>query len=259
MKKTLVIVLALAALLVIHAPAKYVSAQELLPYDEQVESDYHPSPRYRESESHPFRIVGYILHPIGWALREGIFRPLSYFASSTPNRRDIMGFREPFDYRRPECFSSDDSTPNCHEVMPFNYKQRTMPKLGETINTDRSVTKRVYTDKEVFFPNINFDFDKRTLNSYGKNQTKQLSELLADTENSIKIVLQGNTDIKGSDKYNERLGMDRALAVKSELKKLGISQERITAVSFGETNPLSTEDTEQARALNRRVETKVQE
>ena len=71
-----------------------VFAQEVLPYDNGLE-DYHPTPRYRESESHPLRIVAYALHPIGWVLREVIFRPLSYFASSTPETRSVMGYREP--------------------------------------------------------------------------------------------------------------------------------------------------------------------
>ena len=53
----------------------FVSAQDQLPYDNGL-ATYHTAPRYRESESHPLRIVAYALHPIGWALREGVFRPL---------------------------------------------------------------------------------------------------------------------------------------------------------------------------------------
>jgi len=73
-----------------------VSAQDLLPADNGLAS-YHSSPRYRESESHPLRVAAYVLHPIGWLAREVVFRPFSYFASSTETTRSVFGYREPFD------------------------------------------------------------------------------------------------------------------------------------------------------------------
>src|SRR4051794_805164 len=84
------------------------SAQERFPEDNGL-WDYHRGPDYRESESHPLRIVGYVLHPIGWVLREAIFRPLSFFASSSEVTRSVMGYRDPFDFRKPYCFSGDDT------------------------------------------------------------------------------------------------------------------------------------------------------
>src|SRR5690606_35036233 len=98
----------------------FASAQDLLPRDNGM-ATYHTSPRYRESESHPLRVISYVVHPIGWALREVIFRPLSYFASSTETTRSVMGYREPFDFRETECFSPDDSIPDCRSMLPFNY------------------------------------------------------------------------------------------------------------------------------------------
>ncbi len=86
--------------------------------------EYHPSPAYRESESHPLRVLAYIVHPIGWLAREVIFRPFSYFASSTPETRAIMGYREPHDFRKPSCFSRNDSIPDCRQVKPFDYEMK---------------------------------------------------------------------------------------------------------------------------------------
>jgi hypothetical protein len=99
------------------------AAQDSLPRDSSADlyGEYHPSPAYRESESHPLRILAYIVHPIGWLAREVIFRPFSYFASSTPETRAIMGYREPHDFRRPSCFSKSDSIPDCRQVKPFDY------------------------------------------------------------------------------------------------------------------------------------------
>jgi hypothetical protein len=101
-------------------------AQEQLPSDSSdgLYGEYHPSPAYRESESHPLRVLAYIVHPIGWLAREVIFRPLSYFASSTPETRAVMGYREPHDFRRPSCFSRSDSIPDCRQVKPFDYDEQ---------------------------------------------------------------------------------------------------------------------------------------
>ena len=223
-------------------------AQDVLPADNGI-ATYHTSPRYRESESHPLRVVGYILHPIGWVLREAIFRPLSYFASSTETTRSVMGFREPFDFRQPECFSADDATPDCRALVPFNYGREDAGALNAPVENGR----------EVFFPNVNFDFDKRTLNQNGLEQTKQVADLLKSSTGDVKIVLQGNTDFIGSEAYNMKLGMDRAEAVKAELVKLGISSSRLSTISFGESKPIDSGKTSEARAANRRVETHIGE
>jgi outer membrane protein OmpA-like peptidoglycan-associated protein len=221
-----------------------VRAQDTLPNDNGI-ATYHTAPRYRESESHPLRVVAYILHPIGWVAREVIFRPLSYFASSTETRRSVMGFREPFDYRQPECFSPDDSAPDCRSTLPFNYD-----------SGDKGLDEApapVEAERQVYFPNVNFDFDKRGLNSLGKGRVRQIAQLLGNDVN-VHVVLQGHTDYFGSEKYNEKLGLDRAEAVKKALIEEGVSADRLSTVTFGESQPLFTEQEDWARAINRRVE-----
>ena len=223
-----------------------VFAQEVLPYDNGLE-DYHPAPRYRESESHPLRVVAYALHPIGWVLREVIFRPLSYFASSTPETRSVMGYREPYDYRKPSCFSSKDITPDCRQLVPFNYDNKNAASVeapgGEP-------------GQAIYFPDTNFDFNARTLSALGKAKVKTAAEIL-NQQGGVKVVLEGHTDARGSDKYNDKLGLDRAEAVKAELVRLGIPAERLSTVSFGETEPLFNEAEDWAYAANRRVEVHV--
>ncbi len=230
--------------------ANITLAQDTLPEDNTIYT-YHSSPRYRESESHPLRIIGYILHPIGWALREGIFRPLSYLVSSTEESRSIFGFREPFDYRQPECFTSEDSTPDCKSLLPFNYDQGRSNSADSSSGDTASLST---LGNEVYFPNINFDSNKSTLNALGRGRTKQVAQLLSSSEGAVKVVLQGHADNRGSDSYNKRLGMSRAESVRDELVNLGISAERLSTVSFGESQPLEKGDSDWARAVNRRVE-----
>ena len=208
--------------------------------DDNVYGDYHTSPRYRESESHPLRVLAYIVHPVGWALRELIFRPLSYFAGSTPETKSIMGYREPYDFRTPSCFTNDDDVPDCHKLSPFDYNRPT-DDGGEVSN-----------QKVVYFPDVNFDFNKRSLNKLGKAKAKEVAALIK-SEAPVQVVLEGNTDSRGSEAYNQKLGMDRATAVKAELVRQGVSGDILTTVSFGESRPLFTEQEEWAYAANRRV------
>jgi outer membrane protein OmpA-like peptidoglycan-associated protein len=215
-------------------------AQEQIPRDNSdVYGEYHRPPAYRESESHPLRILAYIVHPIGWLAREVIFRPFSYFASSTPETREIMGYREPHDIYRPTCFSGNTDVPDCRKINPFNYQRGDGSELSE---------KQV-----VFFPDVNFDFDARALNAEGKKKAAMVASMI-EKGAPVDVELQGHTDARGSDSYNQRLGMDRAHAVKKELVRLGVDSQRLHTLSFGERKPLFEETAEWAHAANRRVE-----
>jgi outer membrane protein OmpA-like peptidoglycan-associated protein len=216
-------------------------AQDTLPRDNS-NITYYTQPEWRSSEVHPLRLAAYLLHPVGWVAREVIGRPISYFASSTPTRRSVMGYRYPYDYRQPECFSPSDTVPDCHTLAPFNYS------LGTATEDTGDVAQ-----SQVYFPNVNFDFDRRQLNTLGKGVAKRIAKKLMEEE-GLKVVLQGHADYLGSENYNDVLGMDRAKALKTELMQLGVPEDRVSTVSFGETSPLVDEQTDEARAVNRRVE-----
>jgi outer membrane protein OmpA-like peptidoglycan-associated protein len=222
-------------------------AQDILPIDHS-ESEYHPSPRYRESESHPLRVIAYALHPVGWLFREVIFRPLSYFASSTPETRSIMGYREPYDFRQPSCFSRNQSTPDCRQISPFNYDSN----VGKVLDGGGEVAQQ----QALYFPDANFDFNKRTLNAAGKDKVKVAADILR-REGYLKVVLEGHADSRGGEAYNQKLGLDRAEAVKNELVAQGIPVDTLSTISFGETRPLFTEKEEWAYAANRRVHVRI--
>ena len=221
-----------------------VEAQEVFPIDNGM-SEYHRAPRWRDTEAHPIRVFAYLMHPVGWVLREGIFRPLSYFASSTEQRRSIMGYREPTDWKSPDCFSPDSSVPDCRTITPFNYS-----------GSQESALNRGSEVSEVYFPNVYFDFARKELNVEGRQQVRDIANTLNNNE-VVKVVLEGHTDDVGSNGSNQTLGMNRAYTVKAELEDLGVSSDRLSTVSFGETKPVDPAKTSTARAKNRRVEVKV--
>ena len=81
-------------------------------------------------------------------------------------------------------------------------------------------------------------------------------ELLNDIPTLV-IEIGGHTDALGSDEYNRSLSDDRANAVRTYLLEHGIAEERVTAVGYGESVPVDTNETEEGRAQNRRVEFKI--
>jgi outer membrane protein OmpA-like peptidoglycan-associated protein len=236
----------------IASQVRILEAQDRLPR-EKTPFSYHKSPDYRQSESHPLRIAAYLLHPVGWVVREVVTRPLSYFASSTSTTRSITGYREPFDFREPVCFSAEDDAPDCRTISPFNQSSFGSKKTAENDGFDEDGIGR----RKVAFDHVNFDFDKSTLNDRGKKQVAKIAEELKskqDEDGSLALVLEGHTDEVGTEEYNMVLGKKRAETVKTELALLGIDQSRMKTVSLGETQPFETGNSPEAHAANRRVE-----
>ena len=102
---------------------------------------------------------------------------------------------------------------------------------------------------------LNFDFDKSVV----KPQYFELLRNVKDyaEQNDFKLTIIGHTDSKGSDAYNMALGMRRAVAVRDKLLEFGLDPSRILGVeSRGESEPIATNDTEEGRFENRRIEFK---
>ena len=70
-------------------------------------------------------------------------------------------------------------------------------------------------------------------------------------------IFQGYTDNTGSEKYNQKLSQKRADAVRDYLVAKGIAASRLTAVGYGEANPIMDNKTATGRAFNRRIVFKV--
>jgi len=69
-----------------------------------------------------------------------------------------------------------------------------------------------------------------------------------------RIEVEGHTDAMGNDESNQQLSEARAAAVVDYLTKAGVAAERLKAEGFGETKPVASNDTEEGRAANRRIE-----
>ncbi|MDR2141025.1 MAG: OmpA family protein [Deltaproteobacteria bacterium] len=100
---------------------------------------------------------------------------------------------------------------------------------------------------------INFDFDKAVIKPEYYSEVQKVADFLNSHPLSTTVV-EGHTDDRGSEEYNERLSQRRADAVKeSLLTRFNIDPSRVQAVGYGESRPIADNSTAAGRAENRRV------
>ena len=100
---------------------------------------------------------------------------------------------------------------------------------------------------------ILFDVDKATLKAGAHANIRRIAAVLDQYPDNA-IVVEGHTDSQGSDAYNQKLSEDRAASVRAGLVTGGVDPGNITSKGFGESQPVSTNDTPAGRQQNRRVE-----
>ena len=109
-----------------------------------------------------------------------------------------------------------------------------------------------YLQGEGLVARLHFGFDKSNLTPMGSRALSQLAGALKNDGSSIAI--DGHTDSKGSEGYNQALGLQRALTTSKGLVADGVEKNRIVVRSYGETKPIASNSTAEGRAQNRRSE-----
>jgi OmpA-OmpF porin, OOP family len=238
--------------------------------------------QYDDSQSHPLRIVAYVLHPAAFLLEWTVFRPFHWLVSATEPQEAIFGHtphppvladpQPDYNYGSAKKVPMTEATAQwkmaAAEPAPEKVKivevpvekivVKEVPKVVEVpkiIEVPKVVEKIVEVEKLVF-PAVAFRFDSAELTELGKGQVHLAAQRLKDKTGGS-IVIEGHTDSVGTDEYNQRLGMRRAQTVMNELAAVGIERTRMSAASYGLNKPVFNEDADWARAVNRRVEVQV--
>jgi len=123
--------------------------------------------------------------------------------------------------------------------------------------TDADSTEMSLSSLEAELRSITFAFDKFEIDGMNENKLKTNAALANAAAAAYSVKLEGNCDEWGSDEYNYALGLKRAKAAKDAMVSEGVEASRITMVSFGESNPTCTEQTQTCWAENRRVDFKL--
>lgn len=149
---------------------------------------------------------------------------------------EIYGFRAEYDGYYPESQNLD------------------LRELGEYTEVRKDLILRPITaGTTVRLNNIFFDFNQAVLRPESMAEIDRLRQFLASNP-SITIEIAGHTDNVGSDAYNQELSQRRADAVVAALVAMGIAPTRVQARGYGESRPIDTNDTDEGRQMNRRVE-----
>ena len=141
------------------------------------------------------------------------------------------------------------------EENEYVSRQNQPIKSLDTIN--QSIIKESENLKNgIVLNNIFFNYNKATLRPESKTELENLIKLMNDNPN-IKIEISGHTDNIGSASYNQKLSESRAKAVVDYLIEHGIERSRLSYMGYGFEKPIASNDTEEGRQLNRRVEFKI--
>ncbi len=118
-----------------------------------------------------------------------------------------------------------------------------------TLNMDIS-------DKAICMFDLKFDFAKATIRNESKKTLDEVVEMLNQFPEMI-IQINGHTDNVGSEEYNTKLSTERAKAVYDYFVKSGVSSDRMSYTGRAFHLPIDSNDTEEGRARNRRVEIEI--
>jgi len=104
---------------------------------------------------------------------------------------------------------------------------------------------------------IYFDYDKFDLSENMQEVALSNYKILHNYSGEYKVILEGNCDEWGSDEYNYALGVKRADSVKKAMVSFGIADEKLSIISYGESDPKCSAHTKECWDKNRRVDYKI--
>ena len=107
-----------------------------------------------------------------------------------------------------------------------------------------------------FKSDMTFDVNSSTIRSGLLPELNRVAQIMKKYPQTT-ILVEGYTDSTGSEEYNLKLSERRAESVKRQLVHDGVQQSRITTQGYGQSNPVASNSTAEGRAMNRRVEIRI--
>jgi outer membrane protein OmpA-like peptidoglycan-associated protein len=156
-------------------------------------------------------------------------------------------------------------------VLPYdkNYSIRASADhffaISENLNLDslvkaghRIIHKDLYLapieiGQTVRLNNVFFDFDKFNLRDESFVELDRVVKMMSENP-ALEIEISAHTDSRGSDDYNLKLSDNRAKSVRDYILSKGIAANRVVSKGYGETKPVASNETDEGRQFNRRVE-----
>ena len=134
-----------------------------------------------------------------------------------------------------------------HQIGAYMDRQEQELRAALAASEAASIQRTQNVLTATFQSEVMFDFDSATLKPGAYAEIGRVGNVLNRYPQTT-IRVEGHTDSKGSEQYNQDLSQRRAQAVKDALKQRGVDSRRIQTIGFGESQPISSSD-----AMNRRV------
>ncbi|HXA02233.1 MAG TPA: OmpA family protein, partial [Cytophagaceae bacterium] len=144
-----------------------------------------------------------------------------------------------------ESLKKDQRTVGCEGYYYTHPKDSVKKAEEDFMSLEDTVLKKM--------PFIYFEFNSSQINEFSKKMLERWV-LLLKSQKDIRISIEGHTDNVGNEAYNKTLSEKRVAIVKQFLVARGIKAERIKIIGFGEVHPIETNETDEGRSKNRRVE-----
>ncbi|MBI9072563.1 MAG: OmpA family protein [Melioribacteraceae bacterium] len=187
------------------------------------------------------------------------------FLYHTPSTNDIDGINDEltdkgllggsadtymgFDVGLKYYFARNEPKPEPPAPVGIIEKEPEIKYVTKEVIVEKPIT---IIEKEWVLVGVNFDFDKSTIKFESKPILYSAVEFLKEHPN-LDVVIEGHTDIRGSDKYNQELSEARAESVKAFLVKQGIDTKRLSTQGYGKSKPITDKNTKEGHYLNRRI------
>lgn len=134
-----------------------------------------------------------------------------------------------------------------------NKMDKQAKKMQEDLGGTATVERVGEGIKLTFDSQLLFDFGKSNLKESNKSDLKQFASTLKEYPDT-ELLIVGHTDNVGSNSFNQSLSKRRASAVSNQLSAFGVGYSRLRTLGKGENQPITSNESEESRSQNRRVE-----
>lgn len=131
---------------------------------------------------------------------------------------------------------------------------QTVEAMDKATAAEKAARGKVLWQVTLTNNDVRFATDKFEITDSGRVVLDQLVDKLKSMDRMVFVEIQGHTDSRGSEQYNEVLGARRAEAARDYIHDKGIPLNLMSVISYGESKPIADNSTAEGRASNRRVE-----
>ena len=140
-----------------------------------------------------------------------------------------------------------------HDSQIADLSRETQEALQRAQSAEKLAQGKLLYEITLTDEDVRFGFNQSELTDNARQTLEQLITQLKSENKNVFIEVQGHTDALGTEEYNQKLGQERADAVRRYLSENGIPLHRISTISYGEARPIGENKSKAGRSTNRRV------